>query len=286
MIQLEPKKNKNVYLASFVGGGVAGLVVDTVLFPLDTLKTRLQAEQGFKKAGGFKGIYKGIGPQVIGSAPQAALFFLTYESIKHYSKGVVPSNAMPLVYMFGGGFSEIVACLVRVPMEVVKQRRQTQTGHKTSWKIACSAYRHEGIKGLYRGFGSTILREIPFSVIQFPILEHLKKSYRRSFKNNIPLESWEVAVCGSIAGGVSAAVTTPLDVVKTRIMLADRKKVRTGEMTVRNTLRQIYHTEGFRGLFAGFAPRVMWITLGGYIFFGSYDYAKNMCFRLMEEDDS
>lgn len=41
-----------------------------VLFPLDTLKTRLQAAQGFRKAGGFHGIYKGIGPQAIGSAPQ------------------------------------------------------------------------------------------------------------------------------------------------------------------------------------------------------------------------
>lgn len=41
-----------------------------VLFPLDTLKTRLQSEQGFKNAGGFKGIYRGIGPQAIGSAPQ------------------------------------------------------------------------------------------------------------------------------------------------------------------------------------------------------------------------
>lgn len=52
------------------GGGLAGLVVDTVLFPLDTLKTRLQAAQGFRKAGGLKGVYKGIGPQAIGSAPQ------------------------------------------------------------------------------------------------------------------------------------------------------------------------------------------------------------------------
>lgn len=51
------------------GGGVAGFVVDIVLYPLDTLKTRLQAAQGFTKAGGFKGVYKGIGPQAIGSAP-------------------------------------------------------------------------------------------------------------------------------------------------------------------------------------------------------------------------
>lgn len=56
-------------MISLQGGGVAGLVVDVVLYPLDTLKTRLQSAQGFKKAGGFGNIYKGIGPQAIGSAP-------------------------------------------------------------------------------------------------------------------------------------------------------------------------------------------------------------------------
>ncbi|KAJ8931833.1 hypothetical protein NQ314_015230 [Rhamnusium bicolor] len=243
---------EHLHLSSFFGGGVAGLFVDMVLFPLDTVKTRLQAEQGFKKAGGFKGIYKGLGPQAIGSAPQAALFFLTYEGIKYYAEPSVPKNALPAVYMFGASVAEVVACLVRVPIEVVKQRRQTHPGNKSALRIAMAAYKYEGIrKGLYRGFGSTILREVPFSVIQFPILEYLKATYRIRFKNNIPLESWEVAVCGSIAGGFSAAVTTPLDVAKTRIMLADRK------------------------LFSGFLPRTLWITLGGYIFFGSYDFSKN-----------
>jgi len=40
-------------------GGVAGLSVDVALFPLDTLKTRLQSPNGFIGAGGFRGIYKG-----------------------------------------------------------------------------------------------------------------------------------------------------------------------------------------------------------------------------------
>ena len=35
-----------------------------------------------------------------------------------------------------------------------------------------------------------------------------------------PVEPWQGAVCGAVAGGFSAAVTTPLDVLKTRIMLA------------------------------------------------------------------
>ncbi|XP_030751274.1 S-adenosylmethionine mitochondrial carrier protein homolog [Sitophilus oryzae] len=282
-LEIEQRRN-NLLWSSFLGGGVAGLFVDVVLFPLDTLKTRLQAEQGFKNAGGFRGIYKGIGVQVIGSAPQAAFFFVTYESIKYYSEQVLPKGAMPLAYMFGASVAEVMACLVRVPMEVVKQRKQTSLVNKSSLRILLSAYKHEGFfKGVYRGFGSTIVREIPFSVIQFPILEYCKATYRTKFKNNVPLESFEVAVCGSIAGGISAAVTTPLDVVKTRIMLADRRKAQAGSLTFIRTFKRIFKNEGVKGLFAGVVPRTLWIFLGGYIFFGSYDFAKNNICDFIED---
>ena len=50
-------------------GGIAGTTVDIVLFPLDTIKTRLQSKIGFWAAGGFKSIYAGIGPAAAGSAP-------------------------------------------------------------------------------------------------------------------------------------------------------------------------------------------------------------------------
>ncbi|XP_018326502.1 S-adenosylmethionine mitochondrial carrier protein homolog [Agrilus planipennis] len=272
--------DSNLYLSSLLGGGVAGFFVDMVLFPLDTLKTRLQAEQGFKKAGGLHGVYKGIGPQAIGSAPQAAFFFVTYESFKAFTTPLLPSHYHPLIHMTGAAISEIVACLVRVPVEIVKQRRQTSIGTNTSSiKIFLNAYKTEGLrKGLYRGFGSTIVREIPFSLIQFPILEHLKKTYRLKFKNNIELESWEVGVCGALAGGFAAAVTTPLDVVKTRIMLADRRTAITEEIKVRHMMLKVYKEKGIRGLFAGVVPRTLWIFLGGYIFFGSYDFSKNLCY--------
>lgn len=58
---------------------MAGTSVDVALFPIDTLKTRLQSPQGFIQAGGFRGIYNGLGAAAIGSAPGAALFFSTYE---------------------------------------------------------------------------------------------------------------------------------------------------------------------------------------------------------------
>ncbi|KAL3274215.1 hypothetical protein HHI36_015627 [Cryptolaemus montrouzieri] len=252
----------------FKAGGSAGFVVDVALFPLDTLKTRIQSQQGFKRAGGFSGVYKGIGPQVICSVPQGALFFLTYESIKYYFTPHVSSTTAPLLHMFAATAGEVVTCLIRVPMEVVKQRRQTSINIKdTSLKIMLDAYKQEGfIKGLYRGYGSTVLREIPFSVIQFPLLEFLKNYYRITFKNNIPLEPYEVATCGALAGSVAAALTTPLDVVKTRIMLADKKKVELKEIGIRSMFMEVYRQKGIRGLFAGFGIRMAWISLGGYIF--------------------
>ncbi len=50
-------------------GGVAGTAVDLLFFPIDTVKTRLQSAQGFIRAGGFRGVYNGIGSVVVGSAP-------------------------------------------------------------------------------------------------------------------------------------------------------------------------------------------------------------------------
>ncbi|XP_063917219.1 mitochondrial S-adenosylmethionine carrier protein-like [Zophobas morio] len=267
---------KNVYLSALFAGAAAALAVDSTLFPLDTLTTRLQSARGFFKTGGFKHVYKGIGPQTIGSAPEAALFFLTYESFKYYVEPRVDSDVLPLVYMTAATAGEIVSCLIGAPVEVVKQRRQTSTNIKhTSMRIFMHAVKSEGlIKGLYRGYGSMLIQEIPFSLIQFPVLEYLKKVYRVSFKNDVPLDSWDVANCGAVAAAFAAMATTPLDVAKTRVMLADKKFATD---TIKTVLKQIYYEKGFKGLFAGFTPRVMLTTIGAYVFFGTYDLSKNFC---------
>ena len=61
------------YFFSFQAGGTAGLFVDVALFPLDTIKTRIQSSQGFLKAGGFHGVYSGLGSAATGSAPAGKL---------------------------------------------------------------------------------------------------------------------------------------------------------------------------------------------------------------------
>ncbi|KAG8852665.1 S-adenosylmethionine transporter [Serendipita sp. 411] len=105
---------------SLIAGGVAGTSVDLLFFPIDTLKTRLQSSQGFIKAGGFKGVYKGVGSVALGSAPGAAAFFTTYDTLKKTIK--FAPGWEPLTHLVSASCGEVVACIIRVPTEVVKSR--------------------------------------------------------------------------------------------------------------------------------------------------------------------
>ena len=68
-----------------------------------------------------------------------------------------------------------MACLVRVPTEVVKLNLQTS---RYRGPIECikSVFNTDGLRGIYRGFNTTLIREIPFSIIQFPLYEQIKVS--------------------------------------------------------------------------------------------------------------
>ena len=315
------------FQSALLAGALAGSTVDLSLFPLDTLKTRLQSSQGFFASGGFRGIYRGIGSALVGSAPGAAFFFCTYEATKSFlstrrwplplsgtpADGLnVPSPSSPaLDHMIAASLGEIAACSVRVPTEVVKQRAQAgqhDGSSLSSIKAILALHRTVGVVGvwreLYRGWGITIFREVPFTVIQFPLWEALKAWGRerrertgaglfgepaaaaaaaavatrpRQGGDAAPpsviireVSAPESALYGSMAGAVAAGITTPLDVLKTRVMLSAQKE------SVPSIVRSILRDHGVRPFFAGIGPRVAWISAGGAIFLGSYQWAINM----------
>ncbi|ORX88347.1 mitochondrial carrier [Basidiobolus meristosporus CBS 931.73] len=250
-----------------MAGGMAGTVIDTALFPLDTIKTRLQSNLGFTKSGGFSGVYSGLSSAVLGSAPAAGVFFVTYEALKASLSGYNAGDSS-VVHMTAASCGEISACFVRVPTEVIKQRMQTKQ-YPSIGSAVRALLQADGALGFYRGYLSTVVREIPFTCIQFPLYEKLKIRWGRHKGGNV--EPWEAGVCGSLSGGLAGALTTPLDVVKTRTMLAIRSHRYPG---IHQTLVHIYVHEGLRGLFCGIGPRVMSISIGGYIFLGVYEKAK------------
>ncbi|UNI16163.1 S-adenosylmethionine transporter [Purpureocillium takamizusanense] len=276
------------FQAALLAGGLAGTTVDLSLFPLDTLKTRLQSSAGFFPSGGFSGIYRGIGSALVGSAPGAAFFFCTYEATKGLllsrsgggsSSGLLPDAA---THMIAASLGEVAACAVRVPTEVVKQRAQAGL-HGGSSAAALRAilgrYPTHGLgavwREMYRGWGITVFREVPFTVIQFPLWEAMKdwrwRQRRRQGGGHggADVSGVESALFGSVAGAVAAAMTTPLDVLKTRVMLSKER------VSVADVFRRMVREEGVRPFFAGVVPRVTWISIGGAIFLGSYQWAIN-----------
>ncbi|KAJ6440793.1 mitochondrial carrier protein PET8 [Purpureocillium lavendulum] len=290
------------FQSALLAGALAGTTVDLSLFPLDTLKTRLQSSAGFFPSGGFSGIYRGIGSALVGSAPGAAFFFCTYETTKgllgggDVSRRTTTTTATrhaaflpePVTHMVAASLGEVAACAVRVPTEVVKQRAQAGL-HGGSSAAALRAilgrYSTHGLgavwREMYRGWGITVFREVPFTVIQFPLWEAMKAWRRRHRRQSDDagrgkgkgsgddVSGVESAVFGSVAGAVAAALTTPLDVLKTRVMLS-KERVSVGDV-----FRRMARDEGVRPFFAGLAPRVTWISIGGAIFLGSYQWAIN-----------
>jgi len=222
-----------------------------------------------------------VGSAVIGSAPGAALFFVTYEHIKTQlqqdGKGYGAQHKAwsdSISHMVAASLGEVAACAVRVPTEVVKQRAQAKQAASSLLvlKGILNKRKTHGVVGvwkeLYRGWGITILREVPFTVIQFPLWEALKK-WQAQRNGRTEATAVESAAFGCLSGAVAASATTPLDVLKTRMMLATEKQ------SLASLASQILRESGPKAFFAGIGPRVGWISAGGGIFLGAYQAASN-----------
>ncbi|KAJ5279411.1 S-adenosylmethionine mitochondrial carrier protein [Penicillium angulare] len=329
----------SLWTRSLLSGAVAGLTVDCSLYPLDTIKTRLQKARDPNAPKGprlslrqtVRGIYAGLPSALFGSAPSAASFFIVYDGVKRSLLPPKGSTDTPsrshiiFTHSLASSLGEVAACAVRVPTEVIKQRAQAGLFGGSSLlalkdilslrhaapppfppaagtnatlisgpvNVVTSSTPKRGygqvFRELYRGAGITIAREIPFTVIQFTMWESMKEAYGKRYlkpisgatsisETQIPAST--SAMFGSVAGAISAGLTTPLDVIKTRVMLARR-----GEVGAPVRIREIVSgiaQEGMGTFWRGIGPRVAWIGIGGSVFLGSYQWAWNSLERRRE----
>ncbi|KAL1599123.1 hypothetical protein SLS59_006575 [Nothophoma quercina] len=223
-----------------LAGGIGGTTGDMLMHSLDTVKTRQQGDPHmppkytsmgstyytiWRQEGFGKGLYGGVKPAFLGSFSGTVCFFGTYEFSKRYmiDNGIPPSVA----YFTAGLFGDLAAAPAYVPSEVLKTRLQLQGrynnpyfnsgyNYRSTTDAARTIVRTEGFSALFHGYKATLWRDLPFSALQFTFYEkerELAKSYMGS--NNIGL-LLEIATAAS-AGGAAGVITTPLDVVKTRI---------------------------------------------------------------------
>jgi solute carrier family 25 S-adenosylmethionine transporter 26 len=166
--------------------------------------------------------------------------------------------------MIAAVLGEASQLIVRTPFELIKQNMQI--GKYTTIKEGVvDIFKTNGITGLYRGYFITFLREVPFGLIQYPLYEYFKK--RITTKSDLAY-----AFCGAKAGAIAAFITTPIDVIKTRIMTSSDNSHSINRIIY--TISNILRNESFSVLFSGVHIRVIYITVGGMFFFGANEKIK------------
>lgn len=115
--------------------------------------------------------------------------------------------------------------------------------------------RNLGLVGLYKGATACLARDVPFSAIYFPTYSHLKKDLFGESPTK-KLGIFQLLTAGAIAGMPAAYLTTPFDVIKTRLQVEARKG-ETSYTGLTHAARTILKEEGPRAFFKGGPARIL-----------------------------
>ncbi|KAL8459566.1 hypothetical protein ACS0TY_036066 [Phlomoides rotata] len=269
-----------------IAGSVAGMVEHMAMFPVDTLKTQMQAlgscpikygsvrqsVESILKSDGPRGFYRGIGAMALGAGPAHAVHFCAYEFFKKSFSGGNPDNH--LAHAASGACATVANDAVLTPMDMVKQRLQlgSSSPYRGVWDCVIRVLREEGVGGFYASYRTTVLMNAPFTAVQFATYEAAKRGIPDSFSD----ESLAVhATAGAAAGALAAAVTTPLDVVKTQLQcqgVCGCDRFVSG--SIGDVFRTIVKKDGYRGLVRGWMPRMLFHAPAAAVCWSTYEAGK------------
>lgn len=179
---------------------------------------------------GLKGFYSGLGPQLLGVAPEKAIKLTVNDLVRAKAPRDLKMGAIPVGWeIFAGGAAGGCQVVFTNPLEIVKIRLQVAgelAKSEGADRVARGAMHHVrqlGLLGLYKGASACLLRDIPFSAIYFPAYAHLKKDVFHEGSRGKRLSFGEMLASAAIAGMPAAFLTTPADCIKTRLQVEARK---------------------------------------------------------------
>ncbi|KAL3850569.1 hypothetical protein ACJIZ3_012451 [Penstemon smallii] len=273
-----------------IAGSFAGMVEHLAMFPIDTVKTQMQALkscpiksvgvnqalQSILKNDGVKGLYRGIGAMGLGAGPAHAVYFSVYEFCKKSFSFGNPNNSV--AHAASGVFATVASDAVFTPMDMVKQRLQLSGScYNGVWDCVRRVMREEGVGAFYASYRTTVLMNAPFTAVHFATYEAVKRGLMEiSGEESVSDERLVVhATAGAAAGALAAALTTPLDVVKTQLQcqgVCGCDRFVSG--SIRDVVGTILKKDGYSGLFRGWMPRMLFHAPAAAICWSTYEATK------------
>ncbi|KNC84385.1 hypothetical protein SARC_03401 [Sphaeroforma arctica JP610] len=269
-------------------GGLASCTAETLTFPIDLTKTRLQLQSGsgsgvqyrgmlhalykISTEEGFRSLYNGCSPALLRQLTYGTLKMGFYKDLR--SKLGATNGPSLGVDVTSGIIAGGVAAAIANPTDVAKVRMQAQSNgkYKNAIHAITTIAREEGLSGLYRGVSPTVQRACVVAGVELPAYDVSKRYFlhHKYFEDSYGLHF----MCSNIAGLVGAIASNPIDVVKTRLMSqsASATGVYTGVM---DCFRKTVAAEGWMALYKGFIPNYARLAPWNIAFFMSYEqYAR------------
>eukprot|EP01063_Lacrimia_lanifica_P013802 TRINITY_DN20408_c0_g1_i1.p1 TRINITY_DN20408_c0_g1~~TRINITY_DN20408_c0_g1_i1.p1 ORF type:complete len:326 (+),score=84.76 TRINITY_DN20408_c0_g1_i1:89-979(+) len=261
--------------ATVVAGSAAGMSEHLVMFPIDTIKTRIMSQNvGHKYGGmvntgksiisleGWQALYKGFAPAFSAAVPAHAALFTTYERVKTAARSSGLNGQTSCI--LAAVSATMVHDSVTVPFDVVKNRMQEGGyANRTAREMFTRILREDGFAAFARPLPMHWLMNIPHMTVQWLTYESLKLATGRDIEEQIALDFF---VCGALAGINASFISTPLDLIRTRIQLGGRSYI--------GTVSDIYTKRGVRGFWRGAVPRMTFSAPSTALTMTTYEVLK------------
>ncbi|GAB1602492.1 calcium-binding mitochondrial carrier protein SCaMC-2-like [Argonauta hians] len=172
----------------FVSGSLAGAISQTIIYPMEVLKTRLAV----RKTGQYKGIldcakqlltkegvscfYKGYIPNLIGILPYAGIDLCVYETLKsmYRARSNIKQDPSIFVILTCGTISSTCGQLTSYPLALVRTRLQAHGSSHTMTSMFKDILKKDGFTGLYRGLTPNFMKVAPAVSISYVVYEHTR----------------------------------------------------------------------------------------------------------------
>ncbi|XP_075580252.1 mitoferrin-1 isoform X1 [Pelecanus crispus] len=275
-----------------MAGAVAGIMEHTVMYPVDSVKTRMQSLQPDPKAQyrtvyealkkivlteGFWRPLRGINVTMLGAGPAHAMYFACYEKMKKsLSDTIQHGGNSHLANGIAGSVATLLHDAVMNPAEVVKQRMQMfNSPYKSVLACIRTVQKTEGFGAFYRSYTTQLTMNVPFQAIHFITYEFMQEQINPHREYNPRTH----IVSGAIAGAVAAAATTPLDVCKTLLNTQENMALSSVNISghlsgMVNAFKTVYQLGGISGYFRGVQARVIYQMPSTAIAWSVYEFFK------------
>lgn len=269
-----------------LAGGVATMIGDAALHPMDCIKTIQQSDEGLSfnlveaarfiwTHSGPAGFYRGMGTYVLTDGLGGALKFSSYEKLTQKCREYFKEDgvALSVALLACAAIAFVASSLVLVPGEFLKQ--QLQMGHyETLGAAVRGTFAKDGLLGFYAGYDAVLLRDIPYTVLELGLYDVFKRMFH---KKPSQLKVWQEIVAAAAAGDITGYTTTPLDTIKTKLM------VDSYDSGFLDCFLTTVDQHGIGAVFAGGMARIVWILPFTMVYLPLYEWLKR---RLTESGPS